>query len=302
VTDKTTTARKWGAFARGRGERPASNWLEAPLVQRNYVHPAFHGRETELNWLDWVAGRFFQEPVERALSLGCGDGGLERQAAELGIAERLVGLDLSPLAAAVARRHAADAGLGGRIAYAVADLDRLALQPRTCDAVLAAMSLHHVKALERTLDQVHAALRPDGLLVLNEYVGPSQLQWSIRQLALANLVLAMMPLRLRRGVASAGIKWAVWRPPLRKLKRDDPSEAIRSAEIPGLVAQRFEILRRIDYGGAIFLPLLQGIAGNLDGARVLDRGIVRLVARLEQTGVRRGWLQSDFSAIVARRS
>ena len=68
-----------------------------------------------------------------------------------------------------------------------------------------------------------------------------------------------------------------------------------------LVAQRFEILQRIEYGGAIFLPLLQGIAGNLDGSRELDRRIVRLVARLERAGMRRGWLQSDFCAIVARR-
>ena len=299
MTDKKATARKWGVFARERAGRPATNWLESPLVQQLVVHPAFHGQQSPLNWLDAIAAQHFPRPVPRAVSLGCGDGGLERQAAELGVADKLLGLDLSPDAVAVAQQHAADAGLGQRIAYAVCDLDRLTLQPGSCDAVLAAMSLHHVRELERVLDQVRAALRPGGLLVLNEYVGPSRLQWTLRQLALANLLLAIMPLRLRRGIETSGFKWAVWRPPLRTLRRDDPSEAVRAAEIPALVAQRFEVVQRIDYGGAVFLPLLQGIAGNLDQSRELDQRIVRRVAWLERTGMRDGWLNSDFSVIVA---
>ena len=302
MTGKRTTARKWGEFARGRGARPATNWLESTLVQQLVVHPAFHGGPSELNWLDAVAAQHFPEPVGLALSLGCGDGGLERQAAELDIAEQLLGLDLSAAAVQVARDHAADAGLAHRIAYAVADLDRLTLRPGCCDAVLAAMSLHHVRALEHVLDEVQQALRPGGLLVLNEYVGPSRLQWGLPQLALANAVLNAMPLRLRRSIDTGAIKKAVWRPPLAALERDDPSEAVRAAEIPALVEQRFEVLQRIDYGGAIFLPLLQGIAGNLDPTRALDRHIVELVAWLECTGARQGWLSSDFCVLVGRRS
>jgi magnesium-protoporphyrin O-methyltransferase len=62
------------------------------------------------------------------LELGCGLGGLTREAASRG-ATRASGVDLSPVAIREAARLAAEAGLGDRIAFAVGDGARVELVP-----------------------------------------------------------------------------------------------------------------------------------------------------------------------------
>ncbi|HYC77347.1 MAG TPA: class I SAM-dependent methyltransferase, partial [Planctomycetota bacterium] len=71
------------ALAGAAGGAPVVNWLESPLVQRRYVHPAVAG-VPDLNWFAWVMTRHVPRDVARACTLGCGSGGLERHARQLG--------------------------------------------------------------------------------------------------------------------------------------------------------------------------------------------------------------------------
>lgn len=123
----------WGKRAREKQDdaRPIVSWTDSPFVLRHYVNPAISGN-AEDNWFIWVAKEYFLRPVDRALSIGCGDGCLERH-----------GLHLN-----VARTRAQELGYAGRVAYGVADLNASCFGAGIYDAVFASMSLHHIAELE----------------------------------------------------------------------------------------------------------------------------------------------------------
>ncbi len=60
------------------------------------------------------------------------------------------------------------------------------------------MSLHHVVRLEALYETVARALKPGGLFVIDEYVGPTRFQWSERQMQLTNALQELLPREHRR--------------------------------------------------------------------------------------------------------
>ena len=59
--------------------------------------------------------------------------------------------------------------------------------------VLALNSLHHFNHLGETMRLIARALGPGGLLIMDEYVGPSRFQWTSAQMRAANALLAALP-------------------------------------------------------------------------------------------------------------
>jgi SAM-dependent methyltransferase len=186
------------------------------------------------------AGRFAAVPFGRGLSLGCGEGALERDIRKKNICREITGMDLSPSNLELARAKAEAEGLDG-ISYEVADFNALALPEAVYDIVFFHQALHHVRALEKCLDQVKRALKPGGLFYVDEYVGPSRDGWTEREMAAAREIYDRLPrkFKTRRRLISP-------------FTPDDPSEAVRSAQIPREVGRRFTILERRDYGGNLF--------------------------------------------------
>ena len=82
--------------------------------------------------------------------------------------------------------------------YFAADIDRFGFPESKYDIVLFDASLHHVKKLDDTLSRVHRTLKPDGCLVINEYIGPDRFQWTKNQLKAANSALMTLPEKFRR--------------------------------------------------------------------------------------------------------
>ena len=282
-------AEHWGGARGG-----LLTWQDLPLI-RAHINRRVSGDEA-VNWLESFARDFGAGGFERALNLGCGAGDLEAHALGIGLVRRFRSLDLAAGALERAR-----ARLPERVEFELMDVNRMRLDPGSFDLVFAASSLHHFTALPEVLDQVRLGLRPGGYFVFDEYVGPSLFQWRPRQLEIVNEILAALPRRLRRDRRGLGEKRRVYRRPLDERSRDSPFEAARSEEILPLVAERFEIARRRDYGGAILHPLLDGIAGNFreegDDAALLAR-LCAVESALEQ----RGEIGSDFTSVVARKA
>jgi len=190
-------------------------------------------------------------PFERALSLGCGSGALERDVVRRRLVGRIVGVDASPAALDLARRAAAAEGLRG-IDYRRADLNRFELGGGDLagpfDAVFFHQALHHVSALERCLDVVRQHLRPGGILFVDEYVGPSRREWNDSNIAPVRRAFARVPSAVRR-VRRVALP----------VDRRDPSEAVRSSEIPAALRERFETVVERPYGGNLLAPLLPNL-------------------------------------------
>ena len=236
-------------------------WLAHPIVQAR-VNTLASGRpdvDTYRRLAELLARRRRPLPIRRAISLGCGFGGLERDLVDRGLCRDIYALDLAEGAIAEARRLAEAAGFGSRIRYQVADLEGAALPPGSADAVFAHQSVHHIEALDELFLAVRRALRRRGVFHLHEFVGPTRFQWTDAQLALANGFLDSLPPRLRR-TPSGVPKGRLARPTIEAMLAIDPTEAIRSAEIPAVLRRHFDVIEERRLGGALVHIALGDIA------------------------------------------
>ncbi|MDO9319463.1 MAG: class I SAM-dependent methyltransferase [Gammaproteobacteria bacterium] len=263
-----------------------------------YIHPLISG-QPDKNWLEYIAAQFFKTPVNLALSLGCGGGGLERHAVALNIVDSFHAYDVSTGAIEIARNSAVGHAIGHRIDYRVADLNTLVLPEGLYDCVFASQSVHHIGNLEHYFEQVAKCLKPGGLFIINEFVGSNQFQWSDLQVQHAQSMLESIPEGLRQSIRGHGQKNVILRPTLEEMNNSDPTEAIRSADIiPGL-QKHFEIVDQKDFGGTLLQLVLEDIVGNFSDQKQ-DREILQSLFDAEQVLLKSGILSSDFTLIVAR--
>jgi ubiquinone/menaquinone biosynthesis C-methylase UbiE len=189
------TARHWnaeGAWQVGRG----IYWAELASVQRRLNRKV--SGQPDVDWVRHTLETHFDGrlPVDRCLSLGCGRGGLERRLAALDAFAACDALDIAEQAIADARELAERAG-HDHINYSVQDANRMKLGAGSYDAVWTEGALHHFEHLEHVFEQVSAALKPGGLFVVNEYVGPNRFQFPARQREIIQACHELLPDRCR---------------------------------------------------------------------------------------------------------
>ncbi|HSS75462.1 MAG TPA: class I SAM-dependent methyltransferase [Thermoanaerobaculia bacterium] len=269
----------WGRrLARG-GVR---TWMHEALVRR-YINASISGSPD--CWpIDWLRSRF-PSCFPTALSLGCGDGPLERDLIAKGMCSSILGIDISLGALELARAKAAAQGLKG-IEYRQGDMNALDLAGKKFDAAFFHQSLHHVDHLDGCLSVTASALPLGGLLYLDEYVGPSRKEWNPAALAEASRMFLSLPaaIRRRRNIEAP-------------IDRRDPTEAVRSSEILAAVERYFHIQERRDYGGnflAVIHPHLR-----LDELEPAERDEVLLsIIEAEQEHLRSG-ADSYYTVLIA---
>ncbi|MEE8522421.1 MAG: class I SAM-dependent methyltransferase [Thermoanaerobaculia bacterium] len=269
-------------------ERLGNFWMDHPRV-RAYINESISGSAGR--WpTDWFRDTFAERlPLDEALVLGCGTGGLERDLVGKGVACRALGIDVVEEPLAFARDAARSAGLSGRIRYRRADA-RAFLEDleEPAEAIFFQASLHHFDDVPDFLELVRSRLRPQGLLYLDEYVGPSMSSWRWWRLAPLNAAYYLLPRKLRRG--------RLVRAPVNP---DDPTESVDSGRILGAVTRNFRVLERRDYGGNLLAYLFPNLAKPGDGRRdptpaEFDRAVDRLIA-LEKKLLASRWLPESAS-------
>lgn len=223
------------------------NWLADPAV-RDYVNRAVGGDDRPswpMNWLQ----REYPERRQRGLSIGCGNGKLERDIIHLGICEEVDAFDASPGSLKIAQDAATAEGIADRIHYRQDDFNCVSLPRNRYDIVFFNQSLHHVSRIERLLRHVLHALKPGGLVYVDEYIGPSRTYWNAKTLAWYRALYQLMPRELRyEDEMPLPIQW------------DDLSEAVRSGEILSRLKVGFRIRDFRGYGGnvlAVFFPAMR---------------------------------------------
>ena len=263
------------------GSPTHSSWLSAPPVRLCVNSRLDPGRPCwPLDWLTtYLAGRRFR----RALSVGCGTGALERDLVRRDLCAHVDAFDGSLASLAIARSEARREGISDRVRYFAADFNRQALPPATYDLVLFHQSLHHVARLERVLRDVAQALAPDGLLYLDEYVGPSRNAWSRRKLKSAEEAYRSLPRSVR-------VHDVIPFP----IQADDPSEAVRSGQILPLLRIGFRVLARRGYGGNILSVVFPIVRWSEAEAGVIEE-LISAEERLLEGGA-----SSYYTVLVAR--
>ncbi len=292
----------WGKVARATQSKTLpSSWAECPYVLQHYINPLV-SKGNNRDWLSAIAHDYFKAPVDKALSLGCGSGGLERHALDLGIANSFDAFDVSSEAIDVAIEEAKRLGMISRIRYGVADLNRLEFRPSVYEAAFASQSIHHIEDLEHYVSQVHQSLTPHGLFVFNEYLGPNQFQWTEKQLHYAQKLLDSIPISHRKLIRQEeGYKEKIARMTIDQMNEYDPTEAIRSRDIVPVVMEKFELVEKRDFGGTLLHLVLDNIAGNLSESSE-GQAILQGLFQEERKLIQSGEIGSDFSLIVSRKA
>ena len=240
MSDPTsTTAAKAAEYwdqNREKAKDPAY-WMALPAC-RQAINRRVSGSPHE--WpLDWFKRVYAHRAFGRGASWGCGLGAFERSARRLDVVAEIDAFDVSQASLEDARREAAREDIGG-IHYQFGNFDDPQLARRRYDIAFFHASLHHVSSLERLFRRLVFALKTRGAVYVDEYVGPSRGDWTPAHLKLAQAVLDMLP-------AEAKLKTEIDIP----IEMNDPSEAIRSSEIPRFLREFFEILEWRPYGGQI---------------------------------------------------
>lgn len=273
-----------------------SYWMNN-LIVASHVNQLMTG--THQHWLGWLMSHYFAEmsSFDRALSVCCGDGAHELALLQSGKVRHLSGFDISAGALRQAEDRIRAAGFSDdRFDLKIADANRLVLEGRY-DLILSIGAIHHVENLEGLLETLARALEPEGFFVLVEFIGPDRFQWTDRQVALVNRLLATIDPRYLRD----GKRTTFGRPAVEEIMRIDPSEAIRSSDIMAVLREHFTISMERPFHGTIMhqlYPLLNSDLTN-EGHEDFD-SIVRLLLAFEDVLVEHGVIQSDFVFVVCR--
>jgi 2-polyprenyl-3-methyl-5-hydroxy-6-metoxy-1,4-benzoquinol methylase len=296
------TKNQWGRLAEESGMRDymKTNWGGLDNIQANMNY--FRTGKKDCHWIDYLKDEFLpQGKAGHALSLGCGIGLTERMMKEHGIEfSSFTGVDLSEQCTAEADKLGREISLAPTIKYIAANLNAYELPKQQYDFIFFNHSLHHVKSLELMLAGCAQALRPGGLMLVNEFVGPSRFQWTDEQLNIANALFKQLPEELRFDLHLKQTKHEIKRLSVAEMIQHDESEAVRSDEIDTILKRFFTMDVERGYGGTINNLVFAFIAGNFDLDNPAHKIIVDLLIQFENTLIDKKVLPSDFKFYIAR--
>jgi ubiquinone/menaquinone biosynthesis C-methylase UbiE len=245
--------------------------------------------DQQRSWLDDLIAR---GPFTTAASLGCDEGGYERQWLQRGVSQRLDVYELSPN---VIRTVRSELGLrwldvhgpARKVRFIRADLNFANLPVNHYDVIWSSGSLHHIINLEHLLAEIERALRPGGLFALRDYVGERRLQFAPQRLARVNALLAEVPARYRRIESVAPVR----------IESVSSFCGVRSDEILPLAEARFDVVHK-SLGGALF-PLNFGI--DLAGIERDDPALLARLLAAEEAALRDPTLRPTVVYAVFRK-
>lgn len=304
------------------------NFYCFPPIRARASKLVFDVADSRPDWCEhYTIERYLKHliPVDRALSICCGFGSIERYLARQKVAKRITGIDIAPGAIEAARQRAAAEGFDN-IDYQVANLNLIELTAGAYQLIWANGALHHVESLESLVRALHASLTPEGILVANEYVGPNYQQLGERQVEIINAVKHLLPQELRGsnvgtsppafrrlleharaalGIASEerAIYRKLWEPtPLSWFEQNDPSESIRSSEVIGVLKSVFGKVLVLPFNGSIlYYALDEKFFNNFDTGNSRHRKVLEALFDLEDSLIEAGEIGIDNAHLICYR-
>ncbi|HFD11175.1 MAG TPA: class I SAM-dependent methyltransferase [Crenotrichaceae bacterium] len=217
-------------------------WNNIPIVLE-YICENYTGNKQKW-WIADFKERYCEQPFEHALVMMCGNGWVERELYDKGIARQFSAFDYLEDLLEKARAKKA----GRRIHYFQADANLLELEENKYDLIVNVAAMHHVQYINRMCRMLCWALKPEGVFVNTDYIGPHRNQYSQRHWHYVKKINAQLPQQYR--------KQSLNKPRLGTMLHMDPSEAIHSELTIETITRYFDIVERHDTNGGVAYPLL----------------------------------------------
>ena len=296
---------------------PVKGWLRSLLRSRQFGtgwwHNSFVVREVNrricgkavdgrgmgiVEWLKEAYGHLL--PLEKGISVGCGDGSKEALLLRAGIVLRFDLYEFSENSIRNGRALARRLGLSDCMHFFLGDAAEEVNRPEIYDLVAWNDALHHMSDVSEALAWSRRILRPGGILAMDDFVGPTRWQWPDHQLELAAVVRDALPLRYRAlpGSPFKYPPYRVERPTLAAMIERDPSEAADSDNILPALAEHFPGAVVHKTGGVVYHLALHEAMHNLDPQA--DRHLLKLLMILDEQCIAAG--DTHYAAALARKS
>lgn len=253
------------------------------------------------NPLDVIVQLCFREKKARMLAIGCGLAHAEEAFIEADLVQDITGYEMSEVAVNSANERFRARNIDHRIRLFGSDVRLANLPPASFDVVFVQAAIHHFFDIEEMFQLMHRVLKPDGLLIYDEFVGPDHHIFEPHVLAIGDEINEALSDRYRFDSLRQHIRAEVPRPSLDWMLNFDPSEGVHASRILPLTYKYFDVIYRGDYGGALMRSMLPGILLNFDFDDDKDQTIARLIILIENLLLRHGVLPNYHTRIVGKK-
>lgn len=237
----------------------SSNWWMIPMVKERW-NIKISG-QADMNYRQFLMSKYLSDKENlRLLSLGSGSCTHELELAEYEQFTEIVCVDLAQNRLDEAKLLANEIGLTN-MRFLCTDIRHFNFQKEHFDVVLFNSSLHHFQDVKTLIpNYIIPCMKVDGILVINEFVGPNRLQFPKEQIRAINRSLKLIDPAFRKRFKTNWPKnrfdgSGIWRMILA-----DPSECIDSANILPALHQNLETVIEKPLGGNILMNTLKDIA------------------------------------------
>jgi SAM-dependent methyltransferase len=247
---------------------PRTRWWQSRTIVR-HINKRICGLEvdgTEGGDIELIGQISRREMLRRAVSIGCGNAHHELKLLASGVVGHFVVYENAEPRVEEARHKAIQLGLSGRIEVRTTDAFKDPVG-EGYDLVYWKDALHHMFDVPAAVAWSHAVLRPNGLFYMNDFVGPSRMQYTARQLDLAERARASLSARCLvdpHNPAGPPLPLRRVRPKIEAMLSTDPSECADSERILSAVTQWFPGATVKPTGGVVYGLALSDVLANLD--------------------------------------
>lgn len=237
----------------------SSNWWIIPKVQERW-NSLITGNPNK-NYESYLMDDILRDTHNlKLISLGSGECSHEIELAAYNNFEEITCLDIAENRLETAKKIAAQKGLKN-MKFICESIYNFNFKESHYDIVFFNASLHHFKNIDTFLKEIIVpTLKPNGKLVINEYVGPDRLQFSKEQIKAVNEALKIIPSKFRKRFKMTLKKSSFQGSGWIRMYLADPSECVDSSSILPSIANYFNGIVKKPYGGNILMNALKDIS------------------------------------------
>lgn len=236
----------------------SSNWWIIPKIRERW-NSKITGLKN-LEYEKYVVEKYLSQRTNiRMLSIGSGICSHEFKFAQYPSFDEIVCIDISKNLMEDARKKAADMALKN-MKFTNADFYEVNYRVDSFDMIMFHSSLHHFSGIPELISKIKKWLRPNGILLINEYVGKDRLQFEKSQIDCINEGLKLIPNNMKRRYKSKLRKRKFRGSGYIRMLIADPSECIESSKILPAIHKEFEVIEEKPFGGNLLMHILKDIS------------------------------------------
>jgi ubiquinone/menaquinone biosynthesis C-methylase UbiE len=250
--------------------------------------------DKNVNYIDFLTHDFLKGKSDlKLLSLGSGICNPEIELAKnKNIFKEVVCVDIADNLLQIAAEKAKKNEVTN-IKFIAKNIEDFEFKESDFDVVFFKSSLHHFDKIESLLSgKIKKVLKPEGLLIINEFVGATRHQFSKKQLKAINESLNVIPKKFRTRFKSKLHKNKYRGVGVLRMIMADPSECIDSESIIPSIHKNYTTLLEKPYGGNLLMSTLRDISHHFFELNTEKEKVLNDLFILEDNYLKEN--QSDF--------